>query len=210
MVAILSYISCRDGVSILYRSTDVYQTLSQIINDTHEERFNRLPFYWLVTNEGWLSQVISITHNYIVIIWIELQHSPCITRHEVNSSIKSECTWFPHIITSFWKKIDIQCCGCVGIRINLEDATTSITWRTVNNSAASHGASPPLVLIIAEVRSDVSDGFVDRIEFRYLTNIAWNPIKCNRWMPQLRSICRLLLLTPHQRDSIMHYPFASH
>ena len=75
----------------------------------------------------------------------------------------------PHMITSFWKKIDIQFCDIlIGIHINLENAATIITWRTVNNAAVIYvTSSPPLDSIITKIRSNFSYGFVDWVEFRY-------------------------------------------
>ena len=79
-----------------------------------------------------------------------------------------------------WKKISIQFCESIGVRgINLENATTSITWRTVNDTIVSHATIVSLVVIIIEVRSDVSYGFVDGVEFDSSTSIVivWNSIK---------------------------------
>ena len=51
------------------------------------------------------------------------------------------------------------------------------SWNAVNDTAVSHGTSTPLPSIITEVRTNFSDGFVDRIKFDHSTSSEWNAIK---------------------------------
>ena len=79
------------------------------------------------------------------------------------------------MITSFWKKISIQYCDRVDIRIDLEDAMFRVAWRTVNDATRrSYGTFIALDFLIREVRSNVSRGFVDGVEFHNVTSIPRN------------------------------------
>ena len=95
---------------------------------------------------------------------------------EGNAFIKSGSTLSQRINTLFWKMIGIQYCDRIGVRINLEDATIGGTWNIVHHAAISHGTFIPLPSF-TEVRSDVSDGFVDWIEFDRSMSIERNAIE---------------------------------
>ena len=109
------------------------------------------------------------------------------------------------MITSFWKKIGIQFCDRVGIRINLENATTTgvIIWRTVNDATDSHGTFTSIVWV-NQVRSNESHGCVDGIEFRYstTTEAIKGAVRCG----QSLDICitSFLLLANESRYRIAH------
>ena len=95
--------------------------------------------------------------------------------HEVDLSVKSDSTWFP--LAVFKKKIGIQFCDSIRVRINFEDAMIEDDWRTVNDAAISNYTSTPLNIIITKVRSNVNDGFVNWIEFCYFASMKRNALK---------------------------------
>ena len=80
-----------------------------------------------------------------------------------------EMHYFHHLV--------IQFCNNIGLRINPEGATIYIIGRAVNDFVFSHDTVSPLIPnIITEVRSDVSDEFIDRVEFDYFVSMPRNAI----------------------------------
>ena len=77
----------------------------------------------------------------------------------------------------FLEKVSIQFCDSVGIRINLEDTTTIEFWKTVNDATTSNCTCIPLLVSITKLRSDVSRGFADRIEFDHSTSFERNAME---------------------------------
>ena len=82
----------------------------------------------------------------------------------------------PHVTTLFRKKIYVQFCDSIGIRIYLEDATIGEIGYALKDSAIHHSTSTPFPST-AKVRSDVRDGFMDWIKFHNSTSIAWDAIQ---------------------------------